>query len=174
MSFPWESTSIWFLYMERVKWIIRFSSYFISFPHFPHGLGFSNQNATLLHLFIHCFHLLQWLGYAFSFKRLSQHFFHAQDCWIFMVAGCLPYAMAAARSSKTEWPGSPSESCQCVFLFLLLTCEHMWKEAWGHHFLSLLHWLLNFLFFMPWGKPKSQGNLSTVELSVTLWEIPFF
>lgn len=123
MNFSWESTSIWFAYMERVKWIIRFSSYFIFSPHFPHCLGFGNQSSTLLHLFIRCFHLLQWLGHAFSLWETLTTFFSMPRIAEFLVAACLPCTTAAAQSSKTEWPGSPPENCQSSppFFFRLVS-----------------------------------------------------
>lgn len=171
MNFPRESTSIWILYMERVKWIIRFSSYFIFSPHFPHCLGFSHQNTTLLHLFICCFHLLQWLGYAFSLWETRTTLFSMPRIAAFLwwqpacpVPGLL---LDQARLSGLAYHQ------RTVSLFPHFSTD-LWASVEGRMStrLSLLHWLLNFLFCMSCGKPKSCGNSS--NLLLTLNEMPFF
>ena len=123
----------------KLKRIIRFSSYFISFPYFPHFLNSCNQNTILLNLFVFRFCLCQWLEMYFCFKRLSQHFFPCPGLTDYFFlwwqpARSVPWLLLGAAES--EQPGSLSEDCLSVVFFLLLTFEHMWKGELVHNFCS--------------------------------------
>lgn len=125
INFPWESTSIWFLYMERVKWIIRFSSHFLLF-HIARASAIKMPHSCIYLYAVSIF----FNGWAVHFPLRDFHniFSIPRIAEFFRVADCLPSAMAAAPSSNTEWPGSPSKNCQSGFLSLLRTCGHIGKK----------------------------------------------